>query len=321
MGRKTSNLGYQLTSAITACTYDGHSKREYKQAHGGDTGYRVFGITYKSDLCETAKDLGRFLHAGYPEVKLVRDITPAMVQAYLDHKAATCRPATMDKIFAHLRKIDRVICHKYKAPGYSDGISMPDVSNADKLRDKAFNDDDFKLLRDSLAKSRGGSGRAVVLSRYAGLRVEEASSVRVERFSRTGGRWGYGTLDILKGDGSKGNRPRHIDIPTAEARDAIAEAVSGRQPGQYIVCKADGSAYDKRSITRAISRHMDRLGIGNEYKQNKSHALRKTFAQECYDLSRRAGDSRQEALAYVNRQLGHGDSRRDLSDTYVLNQW
>ena len=324
MGRTASSLGYQMTSAISACTYEGHSKRDYKQTHCGETGYRVFGLTYKSDLCETAKDLGRFVHERHPDVRLVRDIKPHMIQEYLDYKGQTCHSVhTVEKIYSHIRKIDLIVQHKYKSAGFSDRIAMPEMSAdaGEKIRDKVMSENDFKKLLESLSASASGASRSAVLSWYAGLRLEETVSVRVERWTPVGGRWGYGYLEIKKGDGAKGNRPRHIDIVSSEGRNAIQEAVKDRQLGQYIVCKADGSPYQKKSITRTIDRHMTRINLANEYKQNKNHAMRKAFAQQCYDVARRSGMSKAEALAYVNQQLGHSGNRTDLSKIYVAFQW
>ena len=58
-----------------------------------------------------------------------------------------------------------------------------------------------------------------------------------------------------------------------------------------------------------------------EYRQNKNHSLRKRYAQESYDVARRSGMTRQEALEYVNQQLGHSGNRRDLANVYVEDQW
>ena len=89
MGRNSSNLGYQITSAISACTAEGQSKRAYKNAHNGQTDYKIFGLTYKNDLCQTGKEMARFIHERYPDVKMVREIRPHMVQEYLDSKTET----------------------------------------------------------------------------------------------------------------------------------------------------------------------------------------------------------------------------------------
>lgn len=195
------------------------------------------------------------------------------------------------------------------------------MADIPKMKSRVMAEDDYKRLTDSLRGSRSRAGASVVLSYRAGLRIEETCGVRFERFSDTGGKWGYGAVTVLRGDGSKGNRPRTIDIPTKEARDDIRQIVQGLQPGQLIVAKKDGSAYDKRSVTRTIARHMDKLEFSDEWKQNKNHAMRKSFAQDCYDVARRSGMSKRDALAYVNRQLGHSENRSDLSDTYIGVQW
>ena len=322
MGRNSSNLGYQITSAVTACTAEGQSKRAYRNAHNGQTDYKVFGLTYKNDLCQTGKEMARFIHERFPDVKMVRDIRPYMVQEYLDYKAETAGSrATVEKVYSHVRKIDAVICHKYKAGGFSRLLHMPEMEQTYKVRNRVASEEEYRRLKDSLSGSASGAVRSVVLSHAVGLRIEETAGVKMERFSPVGGRWGYGTFAVLKGDGSKGNRERVIDIPDAERLEEIREIVQGLQPGQLIVSKSDGSAYDKKSLTRTISRHMDKLGFGVEWKQNKNHAIRKEFAQNCYDVCRRSGMSKQEALAYVNVQLGHSGNRSDLSETYVAMQW
>lgn len=320
MGRKSKNMGYQFTAAITACTYDGKSKRAYKQKHNGETDWHVFGYSYKNDLCETGKNFASWIHSHFPDVKLARDVKPYMAQQYMEEKARSgLAKTTVEKLYVHLRKLDQIIAHRYGNGFQMDAVSMPDMEETKKVRDKVVGDVDYKHLADSLHRSRSDAYKSVVLSYCTGCRIEETVSLRMDRFTATGGRWGYGTLTILKGDGSKGNRPRVIDLISADDRKAVQEIVEGLQPGQLIVRKKDGSAYDKKSVTRTIARHMEKLGM--DYTGNRNHALRKRFSQRCYDLMRRKGVSRLEALGYVNRQLGHSENRKDLSDVYVAYQW
>ena len=87
MGRKSTNLGFQFTRAIDACTYDGKSKRAYKQRHNGETDWHVFGYSYKNDLCETGKNFASWVHFHFPDVKLAKDIKPYMAQQYMEEKS------------------------------------------------------------------------------------------------------------------------------------------------------------------------------------------------------------------------------------------
>jgi integrase len=143
----------------------------------------------------------------------------------------------------------------------------------------------------------------------------------MDRLQETGGRWGYGSFTILKGDGSKGGRPRTIDLVTPQAREAIKELIKDLQPGQLILQKRDGSKYQSSSITRQISRIAGKLDLSQDYKQNRNHALRKAFAQASYDHLRRTGVSKREALDYASKQLGHGANRTDLANAYISDQW
>lgn len=96
--------------------------------------------------------------------------------------------------------------------------------------------------------------------------------------------------------------------------------------------KGDGSPYKVDSVQRAITRTCVKLGIGQEWSQNKNHAVRKSYAQRAYDVVRKETaeqgcseqDSRRMAEDYVSDQLGHGVDRADrerLLDVYVGIRW
>ena len=104
------------------------------------------------------------------------------------------------------------------------------------------------------------------------------------------------------------------------------------RPGQTIIRKSDGTGYKEDSIQRAITRACKKLGISEEWHQNKNHAIRKDFAQRSYDLVRKETKeqgytdekSRMMAENYVEAQLGHGVDRSDreeLLNTYIAFRW
>ena len=69
----------------------------------------------------------------------------------------------------------------------------------------------------------------------------------------------------------------------------------------------------------------DRLKTVTDYlnlENITTHSFRKMYAQETWDQYRREAYSWDEALRYVNRQLGHGDERnKTLLAVYVKNMW
>lgn len=195
---------------------------------------------------------------------------------------------------------------------------------------------DEKIYRDVLGamSKKTETYKSLVLSRVAGLRIRETCLVHRECVHLDGGRYGYGYITLRSGaiDGAKHGRPRSIDILSASDRDALREICKGVRPGQTIMRKSDGEPYRVDSVQRAITRACGKLGIREDWLQNKNHAVRKGFAQRAYDTVRRETaeqgcseqDSRRMAEDYVSDQLGHGVDRADrerLLDVYIGIRW
>lgn len=322
-------LSQQMRSAIGDATVRGQSKRSYAMAHDGKTDDRVFGNDYNRSLCDTARAVGNFIRENYPQIRLVREIRPEMLQAYLEHQARKGDTAeTIEKTVSHIRKIDKIVTARYGRTSWDpDRLHTPAGAVSAPVRDKVMDDRTYNALLGVMERSRGGAYKSIVLAHDGGLRVGETALVRSGQIKASGGRWGHGYI-ILEGkaDGTKGGRWRTVDIPSEEAKYRLLALQRGVPAGQPIVQKRDGGAYDKRSILRAIDRALGTLGISDEWKHSKDHALRKSFAQRCYDLCRSEGMTRDEAKSYVlGHQIGHGDARgvKDpkTAQAYIANMW
>lgn len=314
-----------MTRAIKMCMCEGDSKRAYMRAHGGDTDWHVFGYDYMSDLCKLSKCFGRYVTKNYPCIKMVKNISPDIIEDFLTNGIMYGdSPTTVRKQYTQLAKVSKIIAHVYHCDGWQmNRVKLPEMQ-ADKQRDKMMSEPDYNALLEHLRTGRSEAWKALVLSRHAGLRIEETANIKSGRFIPTGGRYGYGQIELLPGDGTKGNRPRICDIQSAAGARALANVMDNLQPGQYVcghTVNGKRQPLRKDSIRRAITRGMDTLQIREMYKQNINHALRKAYAQECYDNARRDGSDKSEALAYVNVMLGHSGNRRDLNNVYIKYQW
>lgn len=149
-------------------------------------------------------------------------------------------------------------------------------------------------------------GKAVAgLQLALGLRAREAiqadQSLKVWAKQLASGR----PLSVLHG--TKGGRPRDVQLHTPEARqraiEAVTEAlkVARSTPNGRIIPSATIEA-----AFRAYQREMNKAGFkGSE----ASHSLRYHWAREQFSAHlQRLGD-RREALAALSMDLGHGDGR------------
>lgn len=327
------NLRSQIIYAINQCTAYGESKRSASGGvSGADAGYKVYSVAYHGDLCTAAGSLAAYIRNTYPDCRRVRDITPAMLQGYLQHRADIGRDNanTLTKTISHIGKIGRCCQHVYgRCDWQADSLRLPAVTpelSREEIRTKIATDTEYSTILGAMRRPGcGQSWKAIPLARYAGLRVNECANVTLAAYSPHGGRYGCGQI-VLRGkeDGCKGGRPRTVDILTPEGRDAIRDVCADVRSGQPIIQRADGGRLQADSINRAISRAVHKVLPPDQaasWRDNGCHAFRKAFAQECYNSVRMAGGTRQEAADYANQQLGHGRNRSDLTAVYIGNRW
>ena len=154
---------------------------------------------------------------------------------------------------------------------------------------------------------------AVQIGAMFGLRVEGAARIKVSNVHLdTKGFWGFGTVDITE----KGNRHRVIDIKSEADRKVIEGFIAGKAPEDRLI------PIQKGSINKFMNRTMTKVGIKEKYPKTSIHSFRKMYAQETWNQYRKKGHSWDEALRYVNRQLGHGEERdKELLSAYVKDMW
>ena len=244
--------------------------------------------------------------------------------------------STIKKDLSGIRKLEKCVNHQFKNARIdwkTDTIHVPVGCPEEKQRDRVMDDRTYRDVLDAMSK-KTETYKTLILSRVAGLRVRETCLVHRECIHLDGGRYGYGYISLRSGaiDGAKHGRPRVIDILSASDRDTLREICRNVRPGQTVMRKSDGEPYRVDSVQRAITRACVKLGIGQEWSQNKNHAVRKSFAQRAYDTVRRETaeqgcseqDSRRMAEDYVSDQLGHGTDRADrerLLDVYIGIRW
>lgn len=320
---KKRSLQAQFIFAINEATRYGESKRSGRNDPEND--YKIYSRNYHDDLIDSAKNIAGFIRENHPDVKLIRDIKSSYLTEFLASKTDICSLESIKKYKSHIVKLEKICRHRFgKMDWTAEKVDFPAYRPADfdreKIRDKVATEIEYSRLLATMKEGQSESWKILPLARFAGLRINEAANVKIERFSFTGGRWGCGWITLKgKDDGCKGGRPRRVDILTPEGRKALREAVSGLQGG-YVISKADGSPIKTKSLEKALQRAIAKSGIDWK-KGNGLHAFRKAFAQESYDSVRSYGGSKIEAAGYANSQLGHGSDRSDLTKAYVGNIW
>lgn len=329
------NLRQQLRYAIANGKALGHSKRSAKfDLNRNYLRQHIFGQKHYRDLDLLASRLGRWITESHPEIRFVHKITHQIIQEYVNIQITGSNDQTLSKLKSYLVKIEELCKAAYPYSYVSwdvKHITIP-VSTKTNGYHKTHVMDRETSLRIVIAMRQtqhSNAWIAVDIGGRLGLRVEEASMMKIERFhfhQCPENTYGYGFYDLQPGDGSKGNRPRIVPIHTAEDRDRIQEILFSLGRSEGYVCT--NTRYKKptplnpESIARQIARGLKELSLPlyESYLGDKLHSWRKMYARETYDLQRRLfGASKERALEIVNTELGHSGNRRELNDVYVGN--
>ena len=319
----SKSISKQLEHAVHACFTPRHSKRADKFNTAIDTSWKIYSTTSKRDMLDLARDLGKYLMAEHPAVKRAFQINGEIVQAYIDSKAPTCVDKTLRKIISRVGKLERCCIHAYRGSGFdwqTDKIAKPEsTKNAAFIKDTPVPLTVSIAILAACERKRSQAAGAICLSAYAGMRANETVNLKAGNVHFTGGEFGHGWIEVVKG--AKGGRPRIIPIINPQAKEAIRKAAAGKAPEQYIAARRDGGKMTPDNVQRILRELMD-AKYGNKYKGNRCHGMRKTWAQMYYDTVRGSGCTRKQAIEKTNEVLGHGSKRGvEMVKMYVANIW
>lgn len=319
------SIAKQLEHAVHQCFTPGHSKRTDKFNPNIDTGWKIYSLSSQRDMLDLAKDFGKFIKRKYPAANKAYQIQPSEIQEYLNKKAATCVDKTLDKIISRLGKLEKCCKHAYPGSDFAwsvDGcMKPPSTKNADFVKDTPVPMNVSKAAIEALSLKKSEVYRAVILSSYCGMRSEETTCLKAGNVHFSGGEFELGWVEIVKGGGAKGDRPRTIPIISVEAQQALKKAVENKRPGDFVAAKNNGGKMTADNVQRALREWMDKEYSGR-YKGNRCHGMRKTWAQTYYDIVRKGGCTKAEAVSKTNQVLGHGKKRGPGGiKTYVARMW
>ena len=325
----SQNITRQLIHAVHDCYTPGHNKRADKFNKAINTDWKIYSLSSRRDMLACAKDFGNFLRENFPEKTRAYYVDKDTIQAYINSKASTCVDKTLSKIISRVWKLEQCCKHTYSGSKSKLNWCAKEVDIPKSTKNDVFEKnipvplDVSKSVIVDLQDKRSEVGNAVILSAYAGMRVQETTCLKVKNIHFSSGEFGLGYIEIAKGPegGAKGGRARVIPIISEEAQSALKSVVAGKKPDDYIAAKSDSSKMTPSNIHRAMREVMDSKH-GITYKGNRCHGMRKTWAQMYYDVVRGGGCTRKVAVSKTNVVLGHGKSRGEQGiATYVKRIW
>lgn len=241
------------------------------------------------------------------QVKSFSTLKTSQVQAYVDYlKKEGLKTRSIQNVLAHIRQALGTVNRGHFAD--SEPMSNKSLGVFGASRDgthRALTALQYQAVVAAAKTTNPGAACCMQLQRELGLREREAiQSVPSLKAWVKALQTGVPSQVL---HGTKGGRPRWLAV--IEKSNAIqvietAMQVAKAQGGQLIVAK------NLKAAARAYGRACEKVGLKGQYA---SHSLRCSYARDRYQAYMGIHEDRNEALAAVSVDLGHGDGR----GTYV----
>jgi len=280
----------------------------------------IFGYSTYYNLLDFSDNFCNWLRENDRLCKYVRDIPTEAWNDFLKEKSsAKASINTLKNYKSRINTWEKIVNAAYGTGiKWSAAVELPyrlTPEEEEIKRTQQMTREDYDLLMDYIRvkKLRSKAIPALQIGAMFGLRVEGTAKIKVCNVHLDAkGLWGFGTVDINE----KGDRNRTIDIKSEADRKVIEGFIAGKAPKDRLV------PILKDSVNKFINRTMKKVGIKEKYPATSIHSFRKMYAQETWNQYRKKDRSPDDALRYVNRQLGHGDERnKTLLAVYVKDMW
>ncbi len=242
----------------------------------------------------------------------MRDIQPFHFEAFLNEKSKNCTDATMKNYLALGHKLSKIINEMYGCETNWDVKELPKGQKGEKLRTQMMSNEHLDILiNHAKGKKSDTTYKILMLSRTFGLRSEETSKIRGTDIKKINERY---YVDVV----GKGGRYRRTccvtNTPTSEEKEFLEKCMSFGD--EKIV------GIKPKSVCESINRAMTKCNLKQFYPQTGCHAIRKNFSTNLYQslINGTNGFDKldeERAKSYVSVALGHGESRKDVFETYV----
>ncbi len=309
-------IASQLQYATIQSRAYGQSKyaaRQNKQSDG-----KTFSHKAMESRLKTAKELGNYIKNNYPDCRMARDISPEMINNFLQSKADRgCRQASLDTAASNCRFLERA-CEKafpsFRGFDAKEQINTP-KENPELIRPsyrdpEGMTRSDFIRIREAIP-TNGNVAKAMTIGEATGARSEGICNLKGSDIHI------HGNTAHVYIHGEKGGRDRTVDVVRPD-QVANLKSLQEKYGQEYIIQnERTGKKLKPESLQKAFNRCLKKIQTEKNYKGTTTHAIRKMYANERYQAYR-GTHGKHETIQYINIQLGHGKDRDvELLGKYV----
>ena len=290
------NLKYQFLQSINNSFSENMDKYSDK-INGIRNTDKIYSYSSRTNLINLSANFSNFMKEHFPEVRMVKQVCPKHIQAFLVSKAHNCSQATLNQYCNLFYKLEKCVNKKYHCTVDYHHITAPiSVKNGGaKIRNTMLSAKDYNAILQNATNHN--LVKALVLSYTFGLRASECAKIRYEDIKSNG-------ISIVH---SKGKRSRFIPVET-EKEKKILQFFQQGQTGRVCPIKHE-------SLEQAFRREVKKNNIHIE--NGAFHTSRKSYATRKYKEYRSSGLSASESISRVSVNLGHSANRHELMKEYI----
>lgn len=300
------SLANQIKYAINSNWSEGTQKRNYRMENGPQMSPKIFSYSESFRLKDVGSDFSRFVNHEFPHIKQIKDITPEIIQKFLDSKA-NCSKQTLETYYYSLKKIDMVLCSTYKTyqKKFIDIVKPMSAKTSANTGRGVHNQipvADFERILSYCREHPSQSAYIIQLQKSLGIRVNELThglSISNINFAKN---------EVVIHN-TKGGKTLVKSI-SPETATLLREIIRHRYSSNNNLFSIHNN-----SVNRYLSRICEKLNISQHYS---IHNIRSRVAQDYYDNLRSQGFSKQHSLHETSLFLNHRTTREQMLTTSYI---
>lgn len=298
------NVKSQFNYVINSNFKEGMDKHSYKIENGREMDTKIFSYTSRHNLMDISKNFANFLKENFTEVKFIKDISPEMVQAFLNEKAQNCTKNTIIAYSNAMFKLELMSEKTFniKNLNWRENVEIPKAErekSESRGVESVISKEDLDKILNYIKEHKGQCGYAVMLQSFLGIRVQEIVSIKREDVKLEENK--------LVISNAKGGKTFARDL-TEEQKEKIKEILDQNFDKNKLFSIKSESVNDYLRVVE------DKLNL----ERHSFHDIRRYVAQNFYDNCRKEGDTKEEATKKTSIFLNHGPNREAmLRECYI----
>ena len=250
--------------------------------------------------------LNNYIKENFSDIKQIKDVTPEVIQSFLNDKSQTCTQNTVNTYAQSLNKIAEICNKNYsscKLEWKKEVVIPKSITQNSNLRGvkNQMPVEDLQRVCEYAKNNYSQSGQIVLCQQYLGIRVNELVTIKMENIDLKN--------DILHLKNCKGGK--RIDrVIEPGLKTVLLETIEKND-----ITSGKIFSITENSVNTYLRRTEEKLGIIGRYS---THNIRSTISQLKYDKLRSEGLSIKESMREVSLWLNHGEDReRLLLESYI----